>query len=786
MKRMLVFALLCIGSTAARAQTATSSLPDGSTLNFIRIYLHEGNSATLVQPKQLPNSLWNYFNFAHCVCAEPGAARISPFFETTFAYLIQLQGVTNASELAALQGQIWVGTDCSNAAQPTDRAMFCHQIQSATVSIADVNRLNGVMPEVPVNDMMEPESCDPSGAFCMKPCEQRIFAANEWIGVITQGGSVPDYWVNQEVDTDSQPPPTPTTITANGSENGISLSWQAPSGNVSDIAFYQALCADDLGNPALTSPPAPKYSTPRTLCGAAQDALTVPCNFLDPENPNTCTATSTANPVDAGVADAAPDAPGVGTAIVDPQAPPIDAGSGTTPDAGGTINQAALAQLPPAFICGEVDDATATSMQISGLQNNVNYTVLLLAIDKFGNTAGVIMNKVLTPKPVTDFWQDLHDKGSQVQGGFCLIAETFGDDNPLTNTLRGFRDRTLADTVLGRAVIDAYYASLGKLGGLVHGHWALRVLSGILLAPLVVFALLWHFLTLPGLVIIALGLVLRRRMVKSRALAKVVAAGTLGVVMLGAPARAHAQSPYWENQTTGGTDDGNLGFSEELGQPKWHVGAKVGPYTPQIDSQSTMRNSAGQGPYEAMFGGQTIMPMIDVDRFLWSGWGQFGVGLSLGYMGKSANAYIIPSDPNDPNRPRSPGDTTAFRMIPLQVTAIYRLSVLDDDYGIPIVPYVRGGLGYYVWWSTVDGHLSTDAMVSGSSIGASAGLVGTFGLSIRAERIDAAAARSMRESGISHAGFYIEVNAGWVDGFGKSTKLDVGDTTYFGGAELEF
>jgi len=781
MKRLLVLALLCFGTTAARAQSAVSSLPDGSTLDFTLLYLHEGNSATLVQPKQLPNSLWNYFNYAHCVCSEPNAARISPFFETTFAYLVQLQNVTNGSELQPLVGQVWVGAGCGQDDIPT-RNQQCHQVMSATIpSIGGIQATNGTKPEISIQELMQPETNCPGMGFCLAPCEKRTLAANEWIAVDTMQSGVLDYWVNQEIDTDAQPPPTPTTITATGSENGINLTWTTPAGNISDIAFYQALCADDQGNPALASPPAPKYSTPRTLCGAAEDATTVPCNFLDPSSPNTCSATATSAPTDAGV----PDASGTGSAAVVPQAPD-DAGTGTTPDASEGINQTALAQLPPAFICGEVDDATATSMQISGLQNNVNYTVLLLAIDKYGNAAGVIMNKLLTPKPVTDFWEDLHDKGSQVQGGFCLIAETFGDDNPLTNVLRSFRDHTLGDTVLGRAVIDAYYATLGKLGALVHGHWMLRILSGILLAPLVVFALLWHLLTLPGLVIIALGLALHRRMVKSRALAKVVAASALGCVMLAAPARAHAQSPYWENQTTGTNDDGNLGFGDELGQPKWHVGIKLGPYTPQIDAQSTTRNSAGQGPYQAMFGGSTLMPMVDIDRFLWSGFGQLGVGVSLGYMGKSANAFVIPSDPSDPNRPRSPGDTTAFRMIPLQVTAIYRLSVFDDNYGIPIVPYVRGGLGYYVWWSTIDGHLSTDSMVSGSSIGASAGLIGTFGISIRAERIDAAAARSMHESGISHAGFYAEVSAGWVDGFGRATKLDVGDTTWFAGAELEF
>jgi hypothetical protein len=802
MKRLLlIFALSCI---AGVAHAQSTSLPDGSTLNFIRLYLHEGNSMTLVQPKQLPNSLWNYFNYAHCVCSDPRTVVTrSPFYETTFGYLIQLAGVTNASELQALQGQVWVGTDCADATATNSRQLYCHQITADTVSIADVNRLNGVTPEIPVYDMMEPETGDVTGStFVPKECEQRVFAANEWVGVITMGGSTPDYWVNQEVDTDSQPPPTPTSITANGQENGIELTWAAPSGNVSDIAYYQALCTDDQGNPAFTNPNSAKYLTPRTLCGAAVDATLVPCDFDDPTNPGTCGAMATESTADAGV-DASIDAEGddlarithavthqanmdagtVDAAVAIDAA--VDAGGGNSFDAGPPINLGPLKQLPPAFICGENDDATATGMQISGLQNNVNYTVVLLAIDKYGNAGGVYINKALTPKPVTDFWQDIHDKGSQVEGGFCLIAETYGDDNPLTNALRGFRDHTLADTVLGRAVTDAYYATLGKLGGLVHGHWPLRILSGILLAPLVLFALLWHWLTLPGLVIITIGLALRRRMMKSRMLAKAVAAATLGIVMLAAPSRAHAQSPYWENQATG-SDYSATGFAEDFGPTKWHVSAGIGPYTPDIDSQSTMRNSCGQGPYQAMFGGYSIMPTLTVDRYLWSGFGDLGVGISASYMGKSANAYVIPSDPSDCSRPRSPGDTTAFRLIPVQLTAVYRFSVLDNDYGIPIVPYVRGGFGYYVWWSTIDGRLSTDDMVSGKALGASAGLVGAVGIAIRAERIDAFAARAMRESGIAHAGFFGEINAGWVDGFGHSTKLDVGGTTWFAGIELEF
>ena len=47
-------------------------------------------------------------------------------------------------------------------------------------------------------------------------------------------------------------------------------------------------------------------------------------------------------------------------------------------------------------------------------------------------------------------------------------------------------------------------------------------------------------------------------------------------------------------------------------------------------------------------------------------------------------------------------------------------------------------------------------------------------------------ARSMHESGLEHAGFYGEINTGWVDGFGKASKLDVGDTTWFAGVDFEF
>jgi hypothetical protein len=240
-----------------------------------------------------------------------------------------------------------------------------------------------------------------------------------------------------------------------------------------------------------------------------------------------------------------------------------------------------------------------------------------------------------------------------------------------------------------------------------------------------------------------------------------------------------------------GDDNTTAGEPDDV---TWHVGIRVGPYVPGIDAQLGVKNADGKGPYQAMFGGYEILPMLDVDRVLWRRVGQLGVGVSVGYMGKSGHAYKTDPTTGMTTTEPSPGDTTGFHLIPLAVSAVYRFTYLDDEYGIPIFPYARAGLAYYVWWITAPSGDFAQVCKNGgmppcsenTADGASLGFVGSIGLAIRAERIDESAARSMKESGIEHAGFYGELSLGKVDGFGSSSKLAVGDTTWFGGVEFEF
>ena len=367
--------------------------------------------------------------------------------------------------------------------------------------------------------------------------------------------------------------------------------------------------------------------------------------------------------------------------------------------------------------------------------------------------------------------------------------------------LRSFRDDTLGGSQAGRWLGRAYYATLARLGAVVHGSFALRAVSAVALAPLVALALLWHWLGLPvvlGLIAAAWWLRRRARVAAirppGRRWRRLAAAATVALVALvalgAAPAHAgNGYQPYWEDSDPTRTEQQEV----PPGDPSlvgWHAGVRVGPYTPDIDNQLNMH----PGPFERMFGtSQHLMTFLDVDYIVWTGFGQVGVGGSVGYWQKTARALGATAD-GMPTTMRDASAHNALRLIPIALTATYRLTVLDDDYGIPLVPYVRGGLAYYAWWVSVNDHFARVCSDGGAepdcsqnkALGASLGLQGSIGLAIRAERVDASAAMSMQQSGIMHAGIYGELSLAKVDGFGSDKKLAVGARTWFAGVDFEF
>ncbi|MEZ4360376.1 MAG: MXAN_2562 family outer membrane beta-barrel protein [Kofleriaceae bacterium] len=593
-------------------------------------------------------------------------------------------------------------------------------------TIADLDVLAGTpaQPRVSVFKLAQPTGTG---------CGPRESDGTLWVGADGDANGDLEYWASKQIRVDTQAPPAVQNLKATAGEGAINLSWEFPMERNTDVAYVQVLCAraGDAA-PALAKAAAEsRFDTGKTLCNI--------------DKPLTVVASD-------------------GT---------------STPPTWAT-------EASERYICGE--STKVDRLRVGGLTNGVAYQVTVLTVDVAGNATGVYAVDPVTPVPVRDFWEVLQEGGS-VDGGFCLLARTYGDDSDLTRGLRAFRDDTLRATALGRALIEGYYEVSAKLAPLVDG-WLGRAIAAVVLAPLVALALAWHALGLPLCALLLFGAAWawrRRRALAASLRARpglrragpAIAGAMLTLGVLGHASVSHAQaelSPYW--------DDLDDSPSEESDQLRWHAGLRVGLYRPDIDDQA----GTSPGPYQQVFGKGVVMPMLDVDRVLWEGVGQFAVGGTIGFFTKKAKA--LPTDDGDPETPLPMvTDTTAFRMIPLQATAAFRLTYFDTRYHVPIVPYVRAGLAYYIWWvERPDGGVAKVFRGGEEQLGrgASLGVVGSLGLAVRAERIDPQAASALRQSGLQHAGFYGELQAAKVNDFGIGNKLSVGGVAFFGGVDFEY
>ena len=226
--------------------------------------------------------------------------------------------------------------------------------------------------------------------------------------------------------------------------------------------------------------------------------------------------------------------------------------------------------------------------------------------------------------------------------------------------------------------------------------------------------------------------------------------------------------------------------TEEFKVPRsdWNMGVKLGPYTPDIDSSATGPNK----PYETMFGsGSKILMGLEVDRFFLWPLGQLGLAFEVGYLKNTAHAFAQDASGNPIYTTRSSADTTAFTLVPVSVSALYRFTHLADETYVPLVPYAKLGLTYAFWWTTKgDGSVSSTA-TGGSGSGGTLGWQGALGLELRLDHIDPGASRDLEsELGVEHAGFFGEVTHADVSGLLFNHKLPVGDTTWFAGMNFEF
>lgn len=431
----------------------------------------------------------------------------------------------------------------------------------------------------------------------------------------------------------------------------------------------------------------------------------------------------------------------------------------------GTSSTATVSLDPSSFPRAEGGiSVTQNTFSIDGLTNGVAAAVAVRSVDDVGNKG--VPSAALTgvPREVSDFFELCKESGCEEEGGFCFIATAaYGSYSaPAVRVLRWFRDSVLEPSPLGAALVWTYYRWSPPLAAQIARDPELRAQARHVLWPVALGAL--------GLMLLPLAagaLVLGRR---SRRRAKVLPLAALIVALPLSSAR-----------------------SEERPKPKTTPGFgiefKGGPYLPAMadDPNDVFTRVFGEASSAERAVRTSPNPLyrIGVDLQLYRGIGTAGIGGSFGFMQFVGRGYFGDSGGRSM-------DTTVFNLAPLELTAFYRFDWLADRTPVPLVPYLRGGLAYSLWWVTTGtGEISRwegagpgeDDDVVGQ--GGKFGLTGTLGLAFLLNVIEPRSARRLYEStGIRGTYLFAEFSASKIDGFG-APGFDLSDTTWSLGIYFE-
>ena len=204
----------------------------------------------------------------------------------------------------------------------------------------------------------------------------------------------------------------------------------------------------------------------------------------------------------------------------------------------------------------------------------------------------------------------------------------------------------------------------------------------------------------------------------------------------------------------------------------WNFELRFGPYYPGVDSEFADRGSTAR-PFEQTFTSkQRLMYGLEIDRQILHRGGTWALG--LGFAVYRATASSLAGD-----LMTRTGDETSLTFYPLALQAVYRADFLHERYGSPVVPFAKLGLDCAIW--------SVSNTGSGSSTtGRTFGWNAAAGIALDLSFIDAEGMRTMDgETGVNGISLFGEVTHLGLDGFGSSSVLRLGDTTWVAGLMME-
>jgi hypothetical protein len=209
---------------------------------------------------------------------------------------------------------------------------------------------------------------------------------------------------------------------------------------------------------------------------------------------------------------------------------------------------------------------------------------------------------------------------------------------------------------------------------------------------------------------------------------------------------------------------------------------RFGAFWPAIDTDP---NLGGKTPFRDLYGnGPQLMSGAEFD---WQAvriphLGTIGPGLAASYMKASTLAPF--TKPH--NGQTLSGEDTSLEIFPFYAVAVLRVDVLWRDYHVPLVPWVKAGIGLALWRAS--NTLGTSSFESVSGEGHSLGTHVAVGLGLNLNCFDPDTAREFDNSlGVNGTYLFAEYTREDLDGLGtQSDPLRVGGNEWTFGLALEF
>jgi hypothetical protein len=214
------------------------------------------------------------------------------------------------------------------------------------------------------------------------------------------------------------------------------------------------------------------------------------------------------------------------------------------------------------------------------------------------------------------------------------------------------------------------------------------------------------------------------------------------------------------------------------GESPQYAAAEVrfGRYIPAVDGSvpgTPFKDTFGDSS-RYMFGLEGDWQLLRVPHL-----GTLGPGLGWGYTRATGYGHLT-ADPT-----KLSGEQTSLSVMPFYLVGVLRADVFARDFGVPLVPYAKLGIGYALWWASDGGATSRvdGVLAHGVSYGPQYALGAMFLL----DELDPQTARDADNSlGINNSYIFGEWYASQLDGFGSKSRMNVGANTWVLGLAIEF